>query len=96
MANQKPEPKAKPKPAEVEPTVAEQRRTDWGIVKRLMENVWPKDDWKTRGTVVLGFGLLISGKVGSSYTFVSVRVDLCPEAFKRASSPHLQGRRRLS
>ncbi|KAF9053910.1 P-loop containing nucleoside triphosphate hydrolase protein [Hymenopellis radicata] len=63
VANQKPEPKAKPKPAEAEPTVAEQRRTDWGIVKRLMDNVWPKNDWKTRGTVILGFGLLISGKL---------------------------------
>ncbi|KAH7907928.1 P-loop containing nucleoside triphosphate hydrolase protein [Hygrophoropsis aurantiaca] len=44
-------------------TVKEQRRKDWTIVKRLMGNVWPKDDWSTRGRVVLGFGLLISGKV---------------------------------
>ncbi|KAG2107598.1 P-loop containing nucleoside triphosphate hydrolase protein [Suillus cothurnatus] len=33
------------------------------IVKRLMSHVWPKDDWGTRGRVVLGFGLLIAGKV---------------------------------
>ncbi|KAK0469554.1 iron-sulfur clusters transporter ATM1 [Desarmillaria tabescens] len=46
-----------------EVTVAEQRKSDWNIVKRLMENVWPKNDWKTRATVVLGFGLLISGKL---------------------------------
>ncbi|EAU83155.1 iron-sulfur clusters transporter ATM1 [Coprinopsis cinerea okayama7 len=45
------------------PTRAEQRRTDWIIVKRLMTNVWPKDDWRTRGTVVLGFILLISAKL---------------------------------
>lgn len=44
-------------------TVAQQRKNDWNIVKRLMENVWPKNDWKTRATVVLGFGLLISGKL---------------------------------
>ncbi|KAG2149046.1 P-loop containing nucleoside triphosphate hydrolase protein [Suillus bovinus] len=40
-------------------TVKEQRRKDWMIVKRLMSHVWPKDDWGTRGRVVLGFGLLI-------------------------------------
>ncbi|EIW84389.1 P-loop containing nucleoside triphosphate hydrolase protein [Coniophora puteana RWD-64-598 SS2] len=28
-----------------------------------MVNVWPKDDWYTRGRVILGFALLISGKV---------------------------------
>ncbi|KAG1869651.1 P-loop containing nucleoside triphosphate hydrolase protein [Suillus tomentosus] len=44
-------------------TVKEQRRKDWIIVKRLMSHVWPKDDWGTRGRVVLGFGLLIAGKV---------------------------------
>ncbi|KAH7930207.1 hypothetical protein BV22DRAFT_1125157 [Leucogyrophana mollusca] len=44
-------------------SVKEQRRKDWTIVKRLMGNVWPKNDWGTRGRVVLGFGLLISGKV---------------------------------
>jgi ABC transporter ATM len=43
--------------------VKEQRRKDWMIVKRLMSHVWPKDDWGTRGRVVLGFGLLIAGKV---------------------------------
>lgn len=44
-------------------TVKEQRRKDWIIVKRLMSHVWPKNDWGTRGRVVLGFGLLIAGKV---------------------------------
>ncbi|KAI0715771.1 P-loop containing nucleoside triphosphate hydrolase protein [Cerioporus squamosus] len=44
-------------------TVKEQRRRDWNIVRKLAENLWPKDDWKTRGRVVLGFGLLISGKL---------------------------------
>ncbi|KAF8895982.1 P-loop containing nucleoside triphosphate hydrolase protein [Infundibulicybe gibba] len=45
------------------PTHAEQRKSDWIIIKQLMGNVWPKNDWKTRGTVLLGFALLISGKV---------------------------------
>jgi hypothetical protein len=45
------------------PTQAEQRRIDWTIVKRLMVNVWPKNDWKTRLTVLGGFGLLVSAKV---------------------------------
>ncbi|TFK69930.1 iron-sulfur clusters transporter ATM1 [Pluteus cervinus] len=53
---------AKP-PEDAEPTKAEQRRTDWIIISKLLENVWPKGDWRTRGTVVLGFALLISGKV---------------------------------
>ncbi|OAX41496.1 P-loop containing nucleoside triphosphate hydrolase protein [Rhizopogon vinicolor AM-OR11-026] len=44
-------------------SVKEQRRKDWMIVRRLMSHVWPKDDWRTRGRVVLGFGLLIAGKV---------------------------------
>jgi hypothetical protein len=42
---------------------AEQRRRDWAIVRRLLVHIWPKDDWETRGRVVLGVGLLISGKV---------------------------------
>ncbi|KNZ72096.1 Iron-sulfur clusters transporter ATM1, mitochondrial [Termitomyces sp. J132] len=45
------------------PTLKEQRRIDWTILKRLLVNVWPQNDWKTRGTVLLGFGLLIGGKV---------------------------------
>jgi len=49
-----------------EPTVAEQRRTDWTIVKRLMINVWPKNDWKTRLTVVFGFLLLVTAKVNAA------------------------------
>jgi hypothetical protein len=44
-------------------TQAEQRKSDWKIIKRLMVHVWPKDDWKTRGTVLFGFGLLVGGKV---------------------------------
>ncbi|KAF8150119.1 P-loop containing nucleoside triphosphate hydrolase protein [Crassisporium funariophilum] len=45
------------------PTQAEQRRSDWGIIKRLLVNVWPKNDWKTRWTVLLGFALLVGAKV---------------------------------
>ncbi|KAF9223640.1 P-loop containing nucleoside triphosphate hydrolase protein [Gyrodon lividus] len=41
----------------------EQRRKDWAVVRKLILNVWPKNDWSTRGRVVLGFALLISGKV---------------------------------
>ncbi|KAJ7222939.1 P-loop containing nucleoside triphosphate hydrolase protein [Mycena rebaudengoi] len=44
-------------------TTAEQRRTDWKIIRTLVTHVWPKNDWKTRGTVILGFGLLISSKL---------------------------------
>ncbi|KAJ3822343.1 P-loop containing nucleoside triphosphate hydrolase protein [Lentinula raphanica] len=44
-------------------TAAQERRSNWKIVKNLMVNVWPKNDWRTRGTVILGFVFLISGKV---------------------------------
>ena len=47
------------------PTPAEQRRKDWRIIWRLMENVWPKNDWNTRGRVLFGLGLLVGGKVRS-------------------------------
>lgn len=45
------------------PTKAEQRRSDWAIIKKLIINVWPKNDWKTRATVLLGLALLVSAKV---------------------------------
>lgn len=53
----------KPEEKEKEPTKEEQRRSDWIIIKRLMSNVWPKNDWRTRGTVLFGFVLLVSAKV---------------------------------
>ena len=55
--------KPEAKPSNENPTRQEQRRTDWLIIKRLMSNVWPKNDWRTRATVLLGFVLLISAKV---------------------------------
>ena len=45
------------------PTQAEQRKKDWRIMWRLMANVWPKNDWNTRGRVLFGLGLLVGGKV---------------------------------
>ena len=50
---------------------AEQRRRDWSIVRRLLVHIWPKDDWGTRGRVVLGVGLLICGKVRLSSFIVA-------------------------
>lgn len=44
-------------------TQAEQRRRDWEIIRKLTQNLWPKGDYKTRGRVVFGFGLLVGGKV---------------------------------
>ena len=54
------------------PTNAQQRQTDWRIIKRLMINVWPRNDWKTRLTVLGGFGLLVSAKVRLLTRFVLV------------------------
>ncbi|OBZ66221.1 Iron-sulfur clusters transporter ATM1, mitochondrial [Grifola frondosa] len=42
---------------------SEQRKNDFAIVKRLAVNLWPPNDWSTRGRVLFGFGLLISGKL---------------------------------
>ncbi|KAI0661818.1 P-loop containing nucleoside triphosphate hydrolase protein [Cubamyces menziesii] len=42
---------------------SEQRKRDWDIVRKLVQNIWPKDDWKTRSRVLFGFGLLVGGKL---------------------------------
>lgn len=55
--------KSPPKEEDTHPTNAEQRKSDWKIIKQLLANVWPKNDWRTRGTVLLGFVLLVSAKV---------------------------------
>ncbi|KAL0574149.1 Iron-sulfur clusters transporter atm1, mitochondrial [Marasmius crinis-equi] len=44
-------------------TQAQERRNNWTVIKQLLGNVWPKNDWKTRGTVVLGFVFLFGGKL---------------------------------
>ncbi|KAF7793718.1 hypothetical protein EIP86_004834 [Pleurotus ostreatoroseus] len=57
-----PKPAASPEDA-VHISLAEQRKKDWNIVKRLSRNLWPKDDWSTRSRVILGVGLLVAGKL---------------------------------
>ncbi|KAI0058799.1 P-loop containing nucleoside triphosphate hydrolase protein [Artomyces pyxidatus] len=54
---------AGPATEDVNVTNAEQRKRDWSIVRRLAVNIWPKNDWGTRGRVVLGVGLLVSAKL---------------------------------
>lgn len=44
-------------------SLKQQRKNDWEIIKRLSGNLWPKDDWSTRGRVVVGMGFLVAGKV---------------------------------
>jgi hypothetical protein len=63
-----PPPPATPPPPSPEPTLAQQRKSDWAIIKRLLENVWPRGDWKTRGTVLFSFGLLVGSKVCQYFT----------------------------
>jgi hypothetical protein len=41
----------------------EQTRRDWDIIKKLLPNVWPKNDWSTKRRVLLALGLLVGGKV---------------------------------
>ena len=36
---------------------------DWGIIKKLIQHVWPKNDWGTKQRVLLALALLIGGKV---------------------------------
>lgn len=41
----------------------EQTRRDWEIIKQLLPNIWPKNDWGTKIRVLVALGLLIGGKV---------------------------------
>jgi hypothetical protein len=77
--NESPQPTPTPSKATI--SNAEQRRRDWSIVRRLLVHIWPKEDWGTRGRVVLGVGLLICGKV---------RLSLLPTPiFERSSLKHI-------
>lgn len=49
------------KPVEI--SEKEQTRRDWDIVKKLLPNVWPRNDWGTKTRVSLAISLLIGGKV---------------------------------
>lgn len=51
------------KSAELEITEKEQSRRDWEIIKKLIPNIWPKDDWGTKTRVLVAVGLLVGGKV---------------------------------
>ncbi|EJU05106.1 P-loop containing nucleoside triphosphate hydrolase protein [Dacryopinax primogenitus] len=44
---------------------AEQRKSDWNILKQLAVNVWPKGEWDIKARVVAAFGLLIIGKIAT-------------------------------
>lgn len=53
----------------------EQTRRDWDIIKKLLPNVWPKNDWGTKTRVLLAIGLLIGGKVRPHLpTFLEMRL----------------------
>jgi hypothetical protein len=41
----------------------EQSRRDWDIIRKLLPNVWPKNDWSTKTRVLLALALLVGGKV---------------------------------
>jgi len=80
------------KPSADNPTNAQQRRMDWKIVKRLMVNVWPKNDWKTRLTVLLGFVLLVSAKARSKSILLTQPGLTIPPGVECPSSADLQER----
>lgn len=93
--NESPQPKPTSK---VTISNAEQRRRDWFIVRRLLVHIWPRDDWETRGRVVLGVGLLISGKVRLCHRLCrlsaklsSLNICFLLAAFERPSSSFFQG-----
>ena len=75
---------------------AEQRRRDWAIVRRLAVHIWPKDDWGTRGRVVLGVGMLIGGKVRYTSTTLSheMNMNVVTAATKRPGPTVFQGNHR--
>jgi len=80
-----------PPPPEI-PTQAEQRKTDFSIVKRLLVHVWPKDDWKTRLTVLGGFGLLITAKVRPFVfaSYLTLELEVLCEGVERTGSTIVQ------
>jgi ATP-binding cassette subfamily B (MDR/TAP) protein 7 len=90
--------KAPVKDKDVVPTNAEQRRRDWIIIRQLATNIWPKNDWNTKGRILLGLGLLVGGKVSTLFfprvgihrgpILISVVIPLVVE---RAGSSDLQG-----
>ncbi|GAA6042079.1 hypothetical protein JCM8097_004098, partial [Rhodosporidiobolus ruineniae] len=41
----------------------EQTRKDWDIIRKLLPNVWPKNDWGTKTRVLLALALLVGGKL---------------------------------
>jgi ATP-binding cassette, subfamily B (MDR/TAP), member 7 len=85
-------PKVAAKSAPAEPTstladeghisIAQQRKNDWQIIKRLSRELWPKDDWSTKGRVILGVGLLVAGKV--KYYGYASRVSATAEVWARS------------
>lgn len=46
-----------------EVTEKEQSRRDWEIIRKLVPNIWPKDDWGTKTRVMVAVGLLVGGKI---------------------------------
>ncbi len=53
------------KPEDV--TDKEQSRRDWEIIKTLIPNIWPKNDWNTKTRVLVALGLLVGGKVSRAF-----------------------------
>lgn len=49
-------------------------------MKKLLLNVWPKNDWRTRGAVLLGFAFLITGKVFVASDVLEPVVNLMPRS----------------
>lgn len=48
-----------------EVTDKEQTRRDWEIIKKLIPNIWPKNDFVTKTRVITAISLLVGGKVQS-------------------------------
>ncbi|KAK4047946.1 Iron-sulfur clusters transporter atm1, mitochondrial [Microbotryomycetes sp. JL221] len=44
-------------------TDKEQTRKDWEIIKTLLPNVWPNNDWGTKTRVLIALSLLVGGKL---------------------------------
>lgn len=59
------QPQTKNDPLLAEQTVSnkEQREADWGIIKNMVQYLWPKDDFATKFRVGLSVGLLVGAKL---------------------------------
>lgn len=84
------QPQTKNDPLLAEQTVSnkEQREADWGIIKNMVQYLWPKDDFGTRFRVGLSVGLLIGAKVRSPFRYSQYQSYILIELHRSSMSKY--------